>query len=132
MKNLNCIALALLTMALVSCGDRKSETTNADNHIDTLSTAVATGHTDIDTTAVERDAVTTIVKGTVTNVQNGKDGYTATIKDDAGETFHATVSIPNLKDPKQYRAVAVGDVITVKGESWKMDEKMYIKAEVLE
>ena len=132
MKNLKIATFALLALALVSCGDRKADE-NAEKNVDTLSTAVATGHPDIDTTAVETEAnVTTTVKGTVTAVQNGKDGYTATIKDDSGKLFYATISIPNLDDPKQYRAVAVGDVITVKGESWKMEDELHIKAEVLE
>lgn len=132
MKNLQLTTLAILCYLFVSCGERRPESSDAEKQIDTLSTMVATGSTDIDSTNVLPPPPLTLVRGTVTNVQNGKDGYTATIKDDTGKLYYATISIPNLKDPKQYRTVKNGDLITVKGESWKSGEELHIKAEVLE
>ena len=35
---------------------------------------------------------------TVTKIQQGRDGYTATLKNDTGSLFTCTISIPNLED----------------------------------
>lgn len=74
------------------------------------STVVTTG-----TPAPEEVKIIT-VSGKVTEINKGKDGYTAKIYSTEGPLYSATISIPNLKDPKQYRTVKVGDMITVKGE----------------
>jgi len=88
-------------------------------------------------TTIVKEEVTTIapeeeqkveidVAGTVKEINKGKDGYTAKIADETGKIFNATISIPNLKDPKQYRSVAVGDKISVKGETFASDAENYI------
>ena len=74
----------------------------------------------------EEQKVEVSVVGTVQEINRGKDGYTAKITDEAGKVYNATISIPNLKDPKQYRSVQVGDKITVKGESFQSDVDNYI------
>lgn len=90
-----------------------------------------------DTTAVVKEEVAEIapeeeqkievdVVGTVKEINKGKDGYTAKIADETGKIFNATISIPNLKDPKQYRSVEVGEKISVKGESFASDADNYI------
>jgi RecJ-like exonuclease len=56
------------------------------------------------------------VKGKVTQITRGKDGYTAGIKTDDGKTHFAVVSSVNLAGAGQYREVKVGDVIEVEGE----------------
>ena len=66
------------------------------------------------------------VSGKVESIETGKDGYTAKIADETGKTYNATISIPNLKDPKQYRSVQVGEKISVKGESFPSDTDNYI------
>lgn len=76
--------------------------------------------------AEEEKKVEVAVTGTVKEINKGKDGYTAKIADEAGKTYNATISIPNLKDPKQYRSVAVGEKISVKGESFASDADNYI------
>jgi hypothetical protein len=117
----------------ISCGKK-----NSDGPTDTVTDSTITAP--VDKTGTDADSlsqeethadVTVTVKGTVAHVVPGKDGYMAEIKDDAGKTYFATISIPNLNDPKQFRQVKAGDVITVKGESWKMDEELHIKAEEL-
>lgn len=73
------------------------------------------------------------VTGEVTAVENGKDGYMATIKDAAGKAYTATISIVNLqKSGGQYKRYNVGDKISVKGPSWKDQEgKTYITVKEL-
>lgn len=71
--------------------------------------------------------------GTITHIENGKDGYMATIKNADGKEYIATISIVNLqKSGSQFKRYEVGDTITVKGSSWKDEQgKTYIAAEKL-
>lgn len=81
----------------------------------------------------EEEKVDTIaVQGKVNEINKGKDGYTATLTTEDGKIYHATISIPNLKDPKQYRSVQIGETIKVKGDSWKMEKDDYITVRELE
>ena len=134
MKNLAVILLLAGTLTLTACGDRKDAAADEALATDTIPSAIDNTEVAVDTlTKEELNApVTTTVKGTVTAIEQGKDGYTAHLKDDSGKEYHATISIPNLDDPKEYRAVKVGDVITVHGESWKMEDHLHIKVEKLE
>lgn len=66
------------------------------------------------------------VTGTVRDIQNGKDGYTATIVTSEQKTYKATISHSNLKDHSQYKTVKTGDVITVKGDQWQMEGENHI------
>lgn len=64
------------------------------------------------------------VTGAVTAVENGKDGYTATIKDADGKLYYATISIVNLqKSGSKYKPCKIGDNITVQGPYWKDEER---------
>lgn len=74
----------------------------------------------------EEQKIEVSVAGTVQEINRGKDGYTAKIIDETGKVYNATISIPNLKDSKQYRSVQVGDKISVKGESFQSDVDNYI------
>ncbi|WBV58206.1 hypothetical protein PFY10_07080 [Chryseobacterium daecheongense] len=80
----------------------------------------------------EKD-MTIEAKGKITKIENGKDGYMATIQDADGKEYVATISIVNLqKSGSTYKRYEVGDSIYVKGPSWKDDQgKVYIKAEQL-
>lgn len=71
--------------------------------------------------------------GKITKIENGKDGYMATIQDANGKEYVATISIVNLqKSGSTFKRYEVGNSITVKGPSWKDDQgKTYIKAEQL-
>jgi len=62
------------------------------------------------------------VTGTITAIENGKDGYMATIADNKGKTSIVTISIVNLqKSGGTFKRYAIGDVIKAKGEVWKDD-----------
>lgn len=71
--------------------------------------------------------------GTITHIENGKDGYMATIRDAGGKEYMVTISIVNLqKSGSAYKRYQVGDAITVKGPSWNDDQgRVYITAEKL-
>ncbi|MCJ8155095.1 hypothetical protein MKJ01_15105 [Chryseobacterium sp. SSA4.19] len=73
------------------------------------------------------------VSGTVTHIENGKDGYMATVKNSSGKEYIITISMVNLqKSGIQFKRYNVGDTITVTGPSWKDEQgKVYITAEKL-
>jgi hypothetical protein len=66
-------------------------------------------------------AATQWISGTITAVQPGKDGYTATILTADKKVYQATISRVNLEQPEQYRSLKTGDKISVRGERWQMD-----------
>jgi hypothetical protein len=66
------------------------------------------------------------IKGVVKEINNGKDGYTAKLETPDGQIIAVTISRSNLTNPKQYRTVAVGDILKVSGESWKLDGQSQI------
>ncbi len=67
------------------------------------------------------------ISGEVQEVRQGKDGYTAKILTKDHQIYFATISRANLKDKAaQYKTVVVGDVISVKGDIWKMGEETHV------
>lgn len=64
------------------------------------------------------------IEGTVQKIENGKDGYTATLQTDDNKIYFATVSIPNLgENHAEYRRVEVGEKITVESEGATADSQ---------
>jgi len=60
------------------------------------------------------------VKGKITAIEKGKDGYTATLKDASGTTYKATISMVNLqKYGGTFKRYDVGDTIWIKGSVWE-------------
>jgi len=78
--------------------------------------------------ATENHAVT----GVVTEIQPGKDGYTARLRTSEGKEYFATISRANLQKPETYRAAQTGDTLTVSGDQWQMEGKEQITVRVLE
>jgi hypothetical protein len=76
------------------------------------------------------DSTITTVTGKVTEIKNGKDGYTAKLETEGKKVYFVTISHSNLKDPSQYRTVAIGETVSVEGESWKMgnEEQVTVRA----
>ncbi len=56
--------------------------------------------------------------GTVTAIEYGKDGYTATLKTDNNLLYLVTISHANLKNAVQYKSVKIGDKLNVSGDGW--------------
>ncbi len=73
-------------------------------------------------TASEQQISEKEVVGTITAIENGKDGYMATLTDKKGQNAIVTISIVNLqKSGGTFKRYAVGDVIRAKGNFWKDD-----------
>lgn len=107
--------------AMTSCNSNKKATvTETETEVVKVNTPEETA-----VSQEEQKNSTISVEGKVSEINKGKDGYTATLATADGIYF-ATISIPNLKDPKQYRAVTVGETIKVTGDSWKMENDNYI------
>lgn len=68
------------------------------------------------------------VFGTVQSIKNGKDGYTAQIKDPKDEIYFAIISIPNLgeKNAHKFKKFSKGDKLTIVGELWNMEDKKQV------
>ncbi|WP_313263854.1 hypothetical protein [Sphingobacterium sp.] len=73
-------------------------------------------------TASEQQLSEKEVTGTITAIENGKDGYMATVTDKKGQHAVVTISIVNLqKSGGTFKRYAIGDVIGAKGTFWKDD-----------
>ena len=123
MKNRLLMAgITAAVLSLASCAEKKEASADGDQAIDTTAVTADTTAVEADTVATtdvpaeEAAAETITATGKVTEINKGKDGYSATLQAEDGKTYTATISIPNMTDPKKYRSVAVGDKITVTGE----------------
>jgi hypothetical protein len=63
-------------------------------------------------------------KGTVQNIEFGKDGYTASLKDDAGKDFDAVIS--RVKLQTGYRELKSGEVVKLFGDTMSLDNRLRI------
>jgi len=116
------LLVLFVILILSSCNSGKK---TSDEIVKDDTSAVVKGESS-EVVQEEEQKIEIDVMGTVKEINKGKDGYTAKIVDETGKIFNATISIPNLKDPKQYRSVAVGEKINVKGESFASDPNNYI------
>jgi hypothetical protein len=62
------------------------------------------------------------VEGTVVEINNGKDGYTAKLETAEKEFYFVTISHANLRDVSQYKSVQIGDHLKVTGDLWQMED----------
>lgn len=137
MKNKLLLAVSAVSLlGMFSCSEKKDAVTTTQDPSDAIEAVDTTAEiTDTDA-AIPAEHVAEgtdiTVKGDVTEITNGKDGYMAKIKDDGGRLYTATISIPNMADPKQFRAVKVGDVITVTGTTFTLGEETGIKVTTLQ
>ena len=130
-------AAVVIALSIASCNNKKEtvEETGALEMVDTTTTLQQENASD--TTAVpatkpeHKDDDVIEVTGEVTEINQGKDGYTAKLKTADGKAYAATISIPNLDNPKQYRASKVGDKITVKGVVTNLESDVLIRVKEL-
>ena len=66
------------------------------------------------------------VAGTVVEINNGKDGYTAKLETAEKEIYFVTISHANLIDHEQFISVAVGENLKVTGDLWQMKDENQI------
>ncbi|SFQ43068.1 hypothetical protein [Flavobacterium akiainvivens] len=128
------LPLAALSLLLtVACTEKKQgevpeSEVPATEEVDATATATDSlppAEKPQDTRPAEGDIIT--ITGEVFEINQGKDGYSAKLKNTEGKTYIATISIPNMADPKDYRAVKTGDKITVTGEVFPIEEDIMIK-----
>jgi hypothetical protein len=75
-----------------------------------------------DTVTTEKPELKTItVTGIVQQLNRGKDGYTAELKDANDSIFFATISHSNLNDAAQYKDSKPGDTLNVTGEPFILE-----------
>ena len=67
----------------------------------------------IETGVQSPEAIT--ITGIVKSINFGKDGYTADVQTDLGDTYAALVSVANLGGPENYKTCEVGDKVSFKG-----------------
>ncbi len=135
------LTFTLLAIALIatSCA-KKDATLEEQTAADTITkeaennSAIAERDTVVEagtaSTAVKHDGKELTVKGTVTEIMPGKDGYTAKLKTDDGKMYMAIISIPNME--KEYKQVKVGENITVTGEAYTIEEDITIKVKKIQ
>ncbi|WP_290841023.1 hypothetical protein [Flavobacterium sp.] len=123
MPNLQSLAMLSAVIAFASCEQHKQVKIEESG---TEVVKVRTPQEDTINKVAEPEAQTATVKGKVLEVRPGKDGYTAKIETSAKEIYFVTVSHSNLKDHSQYKSVAVGDEISVTGDSWKLEDENQI------
>lgn len=63
-------------------------------------------------------------KGTVQNIEYGKDGYTAYLKDKNGKDFDAIIS--RVRMETGYKVLKVGDNVALSGDTIHLDNKVRV------
>lgn len=104
-NSLNFLAILVLVVSFISCTSEKTK--------DAANTKV-------------NSKPTRIITGIVNAIQNGKDGYTATLTTLSQETYFALVSIVNLGGPDNYVRFDLGDEVVLSGDYWNSDEKNHL------
>lgn len=124
------LSFIFISCLFTACGDDKKTNDTGGTEKDTITTTMDVEN-EVENLEAANDSIVTVT-GKVLEINQGKDGYTAKLYSTAGPEYFATISIPNMDDPKQYRAVKEGDLITVSGEPFMVGEENYIKVTVLE
>jgi hypothetical protein len=129
------LAIAFLSLLLsVSCKEKpqgeigEEQETTANEEVDKTATkADSLSHAEKPEAARPAEGDTITITGEVFEINQGKDGYSAKLKNAEGVTYVATISIPNMANPKDYRAVKKGETITVTGEVFPIEEDIIVK-----
>jgi hypothetical protein len=66
------------------------------------------------------------IEGEVLEINQGKDGYTAKLKNNTEEIYFVTISRANLINPTQYKTTKIGEKLKVLGEFWKLKNENQI------
>lgn len=124
------ILIALSAVALLTACNNKKEHTEDEVTAVALEDTVATDNTEVAVPEIPKKPVAgerITVKGKVTEINNGKDGYTAKIMTLDGDEYAATISIPNMENPTDYREVTVGETIKITGEAVHIENDVLVK-----
>ncbi len=102
------------TLAFSSCGQMDKMKKN-DTTTDTIASV-----------SPEIVVVPRTIEGVVSNIQQGKDGYTAELKTKESEVYFVTISHSNLTDHASYKTVKIGENLKVTGDFWMMEKENHI------
>jgi len=119
------LAMMSAVIAFASCGQKKATATETETEVKTEQVQVEP----VKDTVAEQEAPkaeTKTVEGTVKEINNGKDGYTAKIETKDKEAYFVTISHSNLTNHEQYKSVKVGEILKVTGDFWKTDSESHI------
>lgn len=64
------------------------------------------------------------MKGTVQQIEAGKDGYTASLRDRRGNDFDALVS--RVRMQQAYRVLQVGEKVTLSGDTIHLNQRVRV------
>ena len=64
------------------------------------------------------------IRGTVQNIENGKDGYTANLKADDGEDFDAVIS--RVKLGNDYKVLTPGERVELSGDTLRLENRLRV------
>lgn len=117
-------ALFTVLISLMSCMNKTEEQKEIIKEVEVK--------TDTISAETPKEEVQKTVEGVVTNINQGKDGYTATLETSTKEEYLVTISHSNLTNHEQYKSVKVGDNLKVTGDFWKMEDKNQITVRVIE
>lgn len=145
MKKNIILAAAALALCLTGCNKKQAEGENPEELKSyTVKGNLPPENAPSDTTqmapqpqapvdmAVPAEGEEVTLRGKVTEITPGKDGYMAKLKIAEGQFFTATISIPNMKNPKQYKKVNVGEMVTVTGSYFKLGKDNAVKVTAFE
>lgn len=117
-------ALFTVLISLMSCMNKTEEQKEIIKEVEVK--------TDTISAETPKEEVQKTVEGVVTNINQGKDGYTATLETSTKEEYFVTISHSNLTNHEQYKSVKVGDNLKVTGDFWKMEDKNQITVRIIE
>lgn len=145
MKKNIVLAAVALSISITACNKKPSEGENPEELKSyTVKGNLPPENTPADTTqsavqqqtpsdmAMPTEGEEVTLRGKVTEITPGKDGYMAKLKIAEGQFFTATVSIPNMKEPKQYKKLNVGEMATVTGAYYKIGKDNAVKVVAFE
>lgn len=98
MKNLLSV-LSVFLLLIITTGCQPKEKSNDNNLVE------------------EKANNSLSINGVITSIENGKDGYSATVKAEDELTYKVTISMINLqKSGGEFKRFEVGDTIKAEGE----------------
>lgn len=126
------VALSILSACKNKSAEDNAAATDADTtvttEVDATATTAAQDSVDINKEAALKEGDEITVNGKVTEITNGKDGYMAKIETADSKKYTVTISIPNLKDPKQFKTLKPGDAVEATGEVFMLGDETGVKA----
>lgn len=130
MKNIQNLAMLSAVIAFASCNSNKTEPQAEELKTETAMPAADTTNrvaTEANPAVAGDEAKQIkVVEGTVKQIINGKDGYTAAILTKDNMTYQVTISHSNLTNHEQYRTFNLNEIVKVSGDYWETGAEKHI------